>query len=368
MKKLKCAVIGAGWWGTTAHVPALKQHPRAELIAIQTRDRDQARKIAADFGVPHGCTTIEEVLAIDGLRAVAISSTPHLHYAQAKACLERGLHVLIEKPMTFTVREAQELVDLAAKRNLQFVISCPWHYTTHSIEARKLVQSGALGRLKMISVLMTNFTMGLYRGLPWDKVFATNPALQNAEKPYIAPGQSSYNDPAISGGGQIYCQVSHASAYLGFLTGRQPSEVFARFDNADTPVDIYDSLNIKLDDGTLVSMASTGATMLSKRHYEVRVYGTGGMLLLELWQGKMEFHDLHCNVRTYPDISEPEAHSQTSLPEAGLYPMFAPVSNLVDAALGLAPNGSPATLGLFAMKITEAACQSVKTGANVKLR
>jgi predicted dehydrogenase len=140
------------------------------------------------------------------------------------------------------------------------------------------------------------------------------------------------------------------------LTGRQPAEVFARFDNADTTVDIYDALNIKLDDGTLVSIASHGATMLSRRHYEVRVYGTEGMLLMELWKGTMEFHDRQCNVHTYPDI-----------PEADVYPMYAPASNLVDVALGRAPNGSPATLGLFAMKITEAACQSARAGVNVKI-
>jgi predicted dehydrogenase len=357
MEKVRVAVIGAGWWGTAAHIPALKIHPQAELVAVQSRSPEKARKIAADFNVPHACTTAEEVLAIDGLDAVIVSSTPNMHYAHAKAALERGLHVLIEKPMTFTVAESQELVDLASRKGLQFAVSCPWHYTPHGIEARRLIQSGALGQLKMISMLMTNFTEGLYQGLTWDKVFGKNPTLQNDATPYRTPGLNSYSDPAVAGGGQIYCQVSHVAGYLGFLTDVDPAEVFARFDNGDSNVDVFDSLNIKLRDGTLVSMASHGAPMYSDRQHEVRVYGTRGMILLELWKGKFEFHDFDCKITRYPDI-----------PEADIYPMYEPATNLVDAIVGKAPNGSPATLGLYAMKIIEAATQSAHTGANVVIK
>ncbi len=356
MNTVRCAVIGAGWWGTTAHVPALKKHPDAELVAVHHHDPAQAKRIERDFNVPHAFASADDLLALPGLDAVVVSSIPALHYQHAKAALRRGLHVLIEKPMTLTVAEAKELVTLARKKGVQFVISCPWHFTAHGIEARRLIQSGALGNLKMISVLMTNFTQGLYQGLPWEKVFGHNPTLQNAAEPYLKPGRTSYSNPKLAGGGQIYCQVSHAAAYLGFLTNSEPKEVFARFDKAGTSVDIYDVLNLKLANGALASIASTGATMLSDRHYEVRIYGTKGMILLDLWKGKLEFHDLQCHVKKYPDI-----------PEADIYPMFAPTNNLVDAALGRAPNGSPATLGLYSMKIIDAACRSARTNRNVRI-
>jgi predicted dehydrogenase len=356
MVKVKCSVIGAGWWATTAHIPALKGHPDAELVAVQNPDRATAERVARDFEVPHACTTMDELLAVDGLQAVVVSSVPQAHYGQAKDALERGLHVLLEKPMTITAREAEELVEIAAAKNLHFLIGAPWHYTPHSIEAQRLIREGAIGDVKMISVLMTNFTLGLYQGLPWEQVFGKNPTLQNAAAPYLKPEQHSYSDPKLAGGGQIYCQVSHAAAYLGFLTGLPPMEVFARFDNAGTSVDVYDTLNIKLQNGAVVSLASTGATMLSDRHYEVRVYGTRGMLLLELWKGKMELHDQECNVKHYSDI-----------PEADIYPMFAPPHNLVDTVSGQAPNGSPATLGAYAMKIVDAACQSARENRNIIL-
>ena len=84
-EKARCAVIGAGWWGTTAHVPALLRHPQAELVVVHHRNQEIAEKIAHDFGIPHGVSSVEDVLAVDDLDAVVISSTVNAHYPQAKA-------------------------------------------------------------------------------------------------------------------------------------------------------------------------------------------------------------------------------------------------------------------------------------------
>jgi predicted dehydrogenase len=357
MSKMRCAVIGAGWWGTTAHVPALKSMETAELVAVQNRDKAQAQKIAADFGVPFGTDSVEEALSVEGLNAAVISSTPNVHYEHAKAALERGLHILVEKPMCITTRQADALVETARKKDRHFLVSSPWHYTPHGIEARRLIQSGALGRLKMVNVLMTNFTLGFYEGRSWDELFGATSEGQDIARPYLEPRRGSYNDPAVAGGGQIYCQVSHTAAYLGFLTEQSPTEVFARFDNAGTPVDVYNALSMKLADGTLVSMSSHGLPMPSERQHEVRVYGTEGALLLELWKGTMELQDMAGNVRRYPD-----------LPEADIYPMYAPARNLVEVICGTAPNGSPGSLGAYAIRIIEAACSSARTNTNVILK
>ena len=353
---VKCAIVGAGWWGVTAHVPAIKSHPRAELVAIQKRDSEAARRVARDFDVPVACTTMEQVLAVDDLQVVIVSSTPNMHYPQGRAALDAGCHVLIEKPMTITVAQAEELVQLAESRGLQFLIGCPFHYTVHAAEAQRLIRSGLLGTVKMVSVLMTNFTDGLYRGLTWDEATKGAEAGESATDPYLKPGQTSYSDPAVAGGGQIYCQASHAAAHLAFLTGSEPSEVFARFDNGCTAVDVYDVLNIRLDDGALVSMASTGATMVSERTFEVRVYGSDGMLFMELWKGTLDVHSRDGQITKYPPLGEDQ-----------IYPSHAPAHNLVDSILGIAENRSPASLGLTAMRIIEAACQSAESGQNIVL-
>lgn len=350
MKKVKIGVIGAGWWATTAHIPAVKSHRDAELFAVQSRERAKAEKIARDFGAQHACTGMEELLALPGLDAVIVSTTPNVHYLQAKAALERGLHVLVEKPMTFTADEARELVEIAAQKKLQLLISCPWHFTAHGIEARRLIHSGALGPIKMISVLMTNPIDKLLRGIN------TTPT-HGMENVYIEPRKGSYNDPAIAGGGQIFCQVSHAAAYLTFLTGLRGAEVYARFDRDGSPNDIYNALTITLEDGALASIASTAATPLCERNFEVRIFGSKAILQLELWRGAM----------TLIDFADKRTEFKP-LAENAIYPCQAPALNFVNAILGRKPNGSPGDLGLAAMEIIEAACESAQTNRCEKIR
>ena len=347
-RKVVCGVIGAGWWGTYAHVPALLAHPRAQLAAIQTRDPEAAAKISCDFNIPRAFTSAEELIAQPDLEAVVISSTPHLHYSQTLAALRRGLHVLIEKPMTFTAAEARELVELAAAENLKFLSCFPWHYTRHGQEARRLIAQGELGELRMISILMTNPIDHLIRGTA---TFSTH------GKPYIEPERGTYSEPSVAGGGQIYNQVTHVAGYLTYLTGARPAEVFARFHNDACRLDIFDALNIQMENGCLVSVASTGATPIENRLYEIRTYGTQAVLFMELWAGTMTLLRRGGGETRYPDLAPHE-----------IFPERAPAQNLVDAILGLAPVISPATLGLASMEIIEAACQSVQTGQNVKVR
>jgi predicted dehydrogenase len=345
--RIKCGVLGAGWWGTFAHIPALLSHPRAELVAIQNHDPGVARRVAADFGVSHACISAAELLSIEGLQAVVVSSSPHLHYEQTAAALRMGKHVLIEKPMALTAGQARHLLQLAGERNLQFLISCPWHYTSHAAEAQRMVGDKDLGNIRMISVLMTNPVSHLIRG------DGTTPTHSGAA-PYLYPNAATYSDPAIAGGGQIYAQVCHVAAYLAFLLGAGASEVFARFHNDGAALDIYDTLDLRMNNGAIVTIASTGATSSNLRTYEVRIFGTSGMLYLDLWGGTMEFIAMDGRRRSYPHLDPQE-----------IYPHAAPAKNLIDSIFDPSANRSPAWLGVAATEVIEAACSSARSGRNI---
>lgn len=346
---LNVGVIGAGWWATSAHIPGIINHKHAHLKAVQNRTKSKADKIAYDFGADFAFDDYKELVLSAGVDAVVISSTPNMHYEQAKFALEYGMHVLIEKPMTFTAAESQELCQLALRNKLQFLVSCPWHYTRHGLEAKQLIKDGMLGDIKMISILMTNPIDKLLKGINTTPTHGLNEV-------YIEPNIGSYNDPSIAGGGQIYGQVSHVGAYLSFLTGSKAKEVYAKFDYDNSINDIYDTLLITMENGALVSLASTGATPLSIRNYEVRIYGTAAILLLELWQGSMSYYPFEGEHKEYPSLSEEE-----------IYPDKAPVLNFIDACLGLSENISPGYLGCDAMRIIEAACISNKEGKPIKI-
>jgi predicted dehydrogenase len=353
--KVKCAVLGAGWWGTTAHVPALKAYPHADLIGVQHHDADTARRVAADFEVPHGVTTAEELLDLDGLQAVVISSVPKLHIAQATAALERGLHVLVEKPLCPHGADGYRLAELASERGLHAMVGTTYHWTRHSIEARRVIQAGELGEPRAISILFTNIVKGLYLGQEFGEAMSTGGKRRpELAQPYLAPGRTTYSDPAISGGGQIHTQVAHAAAYVSYLTERRPREVYAKLENDGAPVDVYDAILMTLDDGTLVTISSNGTATERTMHFEVRVHGTGGILEQDLWRG-----NLRREVRG-GDLTEYDA-----LPADEVYPIGAPARNLIDAVLGTAEPRSPIRHGAFASRVAEASIESSASGRPV---
>jgi predicted dehydrogenase len=175
--------------------------------------------------------------------------------------------------------------------------------------------------------------------------------------PYIEPCKGSYNDPDVAGGGQIYCQVSHVAAYLTFLTGLRPAEVYSRFDYDGSQNDIYNALTVTLDNGALASIATTAATPLSERNYEVRIFGSKAILQLELWRGTMTLVDFADKRTEFKPLAPGE-----------VYPDQAPAINFIDTVLGKAPNGSPGELGLASMEIIEAACESARTNRSERIR
>lgn len=355
MNKIRCAVIGAGWWATTAHLPVLKSHPGVQLAAVQSLDQAKIQQIARDFGADRALTRWEDVLAIEALDAVIIASTPDMHFTQAKAALKRGLHVLLEKPITFTIQQARELVQLAEAKKLHFVASFPWHFTRHAAEAQRLIRRGELGAIKMISIMMADECLGLYQGLPWKEIFGDGFNPECVPEPYVEPGRNSYSDPKIAGGGQIFSQVSHVAAYITFLTGQQATEVFARFDNGPAKIDVYNVINLKLSGNAIVNITSTGATGKTRRVCPVCIYGSNAVLNMDLFAGTMTFQKMDGTVREYPPLSETE-----------IYPMGDPVRNLIDlAAKKTTDNRSPGALGLAAMKIVESACDSAAQQTNI---
>lgn len=112
MKPLKAGVIGVGHLGQH-HARLYAELPQTQLTAIADIDPDRARQIGHRHHVPF-YTDFSSFLKNVELVSIAVPTTSHYHVA--KACLEAGLHILVEKPIAATVAEAQELVALAAAK------------------------------------------------------------------------------------------------------------------------------------------------------------------------------------------------------------------------------------------------------------
>lgn len=114
MNKLNTAVIGVGYLGKF-HAQKYASLPNSNLVAVVDANPDNGKVIAAE----HGCEALTDYRALFGrVDAVSIAAPTVYHYQIAKDCLENGIHVLIEKPITVTVAEADELIALAKARGL----------------------------------------------------------------------------------------------------------------------------------------------------------------------------------------------------------------------------------------------------------
>jgi predicted dehydrogenase len=111
MQKVRTAVIGVGYLGRF-HAQKYASSPAAELVAVVDPSAGNREQVAAETG----CRAVADYRDILGeVDAVSIATPTPLHYPIAQQCLEQGLHVLVEKPITTTLEEARSLVDTAAR-------------------------------------------------------------------------------------------------------------------------------------------------------------------------------------------------------------------------------------------------------------
>src|SRR5688572_26611078 len=106
-RQARIAVIGAGWWSTFTHIPGLQANPGAELVAVSDPDAEKLAAAARTYKLERTYADYREMIAAEQPDG-AIVVTPHAtHYKITKYCLEQGLHVMLEKPMTLYAAEAR---------------------------------------------------------------------------------------------------------------------------------------------------------------------------------------------------------------------------------------------------------------------
>ena len=111
--RLRIGIIGIGWYAALRHVPSFRDTGRAEIIAISRRNPDRLALAKQELNVAAAYTDWQQMLEQTALDAVVICTPNNLHAAPAIAALERGLHVLVEKPMTLTSQSAQAMIQAA---------------------------------------------------------------------------------------------------------------------------------------------------------------------------------------------------------------------------------------------------------------
>jgi predicted dehydrogenase len=353
-RKAQIGVIGAGWWAVDNHLPILAKRDDVALAGVCRLGRAELEQVQTHFGFPFATEDFKELLERVPLDGVVIGSPHAVHYEHARAALEAGLHVLVEKPMATSAADARALVTLAKENGKQILVPHGWNFRRVTREARRLVQAGAIGRIEHVVLQMASPLRDLFNGQP----------LAGTEGADFRPAASTWADPGRSGG-YGWGQLCHALGLLfRVVDGLVPEQVFALMGTSSTGVDMYDALSVQFAGGATGAISGSG-TVPKSRGFQVdlRLFGSDGMLLLDLEEGRERLEARGREGR--PDGSG--AVSADSVLEMrsgeGAYECVEPVEAFVDICLNRpVENDAPGEVGMRTAEVLDAAYRSAQSG------
>ena len=165
---VRLAVVGLGYWGPNL-VRNLVELPEAELAYVCDLRAEALSAVGRRYPGVRGTTSFDEVLADPDVDGVAIATPVATHHDLARAALEAGKHVLVEKPLAASSREGEELLEVATARSLVLMAGHTFLYSPPVNLVRELIRSGDLGEIYFISTSRVN--LGLHQSdvsVVWD--------------------------------------------------------------------------------------------------------------------------------------------------------------------------------------------------------
>lgn len=250
--------------------------------------------------------------------------TPHaLHFAQASACLEAGMDVLLEKPMVMTADEATGLIDTRDRTGRLLVVAFQGSLSPQVREACRLLRSGELGPILNISAVAwqnwSTLTDGSWR-----------------------------QQPELSGGGFMFDTGAHMLNTVTDLAGEDFAEVAAWLENDGRAVDVRGVVMGRLLSGALVTMNACGAAIPSC-HSDIRVFTSKAILRTGIWGEMLELQK----------IGSARLRKVASIRSTPLWTQFLAVR------AGRQVNPSPPEVGLRMARLWDAIRESARHGGAV---
>ena len=328
MDKIRVGFIGCGG-NASGHIGRVLDIPEAEVVALCDVDQaslQRAKERNAKAAELPEFTHYQEMLEQVELDAVEIS-TPHtLHFEQIMAALDKGLHVLTEKPMVCTVDHAHQVIAKAEETGKVLMISYQRHLQAQYRYVRNQIAAGEFGNIQFISALQDQKwyqgTIGLWR-----------------------------QQMALSGGGQLNDSGSHLLDIVLWMTGLEVAEVQAYMEYLDSEVDINSALSLRFGNGALGTIAVVGNSPTGGIWEDITIWGTKAVVYIR--QGQLFYKTQHSN----------EVYEVNNLPGS-----TTPDQNFIDAILGRDQVQVPPECGLRVIELTEAAWASAASGQPVKVK
>ena len=165
---MKAGVIGLGYWGPNL-VRNLLSTPGIDGVVVCDRDASQLEKIRQKFPMVDAVDSIDKLLGRDDVTAVVVATPISTHHSIGMQVLEAGKHLLLEKPMAASTQECDELVALAARKNLRLMVDHTFIYSGAVRKVKELVDKGEIGDILYFDSVRVN--LGLFQhdsNVVWD--------------------------------------------------------------------------------------------------------------------------------------------------------------------------------------------------------
>jgi predicted dehydrogenase len=205
---IRIGVIGHGYWGPNI-VRNLHALDSAQVVAVCDSNPAAQKRARHAFPGVQVTSDAAEILRSPGVDAVAVVTPVWTHFELAKAALENGKHVFVEKPFTSNATQAEELIELAEKKNLKIMVDHTFLFTGAVKKIRQLIDQGELGELYYYDSMRVN--LGLFQhdiDVIWDlaphDLSIMDYLIRKEPEAVVATGQAHLNGHADVGFITVY--------------------------------------------------------------------------------------------------------------------------------------------------------------------
>ncbi len=259
MKKYNVAVIGYGWVAT-AHIQAINASTQAQVTAVfSSRPQDNAA-LSARYGSPiQAYTDLAAMLKRPDIHAVSVCSYPSQHAEHIIAAAKAGKHIILEKPITLSLKDAKAVAAAVTKAGVKTCVCFECRFSSQFQVTKSVIDAGILGSIHYGEV-------DYYHGIgPWYGQFRWNTGKANGGSSLLSAGCHAMDALLLCMGGEVEAVTSYAA--------RSQNKTFAQYEYATTSVTI-----LKFSGGRIGKVASV-IDCIQPYYFHTHLVGSEGSLL-----------------------------------------------------------------------------------------
>jgi predicted dehydrogenase len=246
VRRLRWGVLSTARIGRTKVIPGIQRGERSEVVAIASRDAAAARRVAGELGIPTAHGSYEALLADPDVEALYLPLPNHLHKPWTIAAARAGKHVLCEKPLALTARDAEEMIDACDREGVRLMEAFMYRHHPSWVAARELVAAGRIGRLQAVQ--------------SWFSYYNDDPA--------------NIRNILEAGGGALYDIGCYCVNLSRMLFAAEPTGVQGSAVRDATGTDVLTAGILSFEEGIASFVCSTRA----EDDQRVEIYGTEGRI------------------------------------------------------------------------------------------